>query len=141
PGSGAPSDDIALLVLRRLPDGSAPMSRRTSGTVGNCPSREARRSSGPTAARLWIISGLSRKASAENPALDLAPVIHQRVIQVQAARLRSGVGLAVADRPEDGVVLLHRSVGVSAEAELAQQADLALQHARFPDGGDEERVV
>jgi hypothetical protein len=49
--------------------------------------------------------------------------------------------IPVPDRTIDRFVLVDGGVGVATHAAQADDAGLALQHARFADRGDEEEVV
>ena len=67
------------------------------------------------------------RPSPEYPSLDLEPVILQRIVQVNAGRVCRGLGLAIPDGTEDGIVLFDRGARVAADAAQANDADLALQ--------------
>jgi hypothetical protein len=51
------------------------------------------------------------------------------------------IGIPVPDRPVDRFVLIDGGVGVAAHPAQADDAGLALQHARFANRGDEEEIV
>src|SRR6185312_10695738 len=82
------------------------------------------------------------RASAEDAALDLAPVILERVVQMHSGRLGGGLRVAAPDRLVDRGVFLDRAVGVAAGGAVQSDgAGLALQAAGLAYRGDEERVV
>src|SRR3954451_22780475 len=66
---------------------------------------------------------------AEDPALDLATVVLERVVQVHHGRVGRRVRLAVPDGAVDGVVLLDRLGGVPTHAADADHRRLLLQPA------------
>src|SRR6185437_14123606 len=82
------------------------------------------------------------RASAEDTALNLAPVVLERVVQVDSGRFGGGLRVAAPDRLVDRGVFLDRAVGVAAGGAVQSDgAGLALQAAGLAYRGDEERVV
>src|SRR6185503_14499848 len=83
----------------------------------------------------------SRQVLAEDPALDLAPVVLQRVVQVDEGGLRRSVRLTVTDGAVDGLVFLDGLGGVPANALDADDACLPLEPPGLAHCGDKKQVV
>ena len=84
----------------------------------------------------WRATPGSIRPSPEYPSLDLAPVILQRIVQVNAGRVCRGLGLSIPDGTEDGIVLFDRGARVAADAAQANDADLALQQTSLANRRD-----